>query len=234
MTFDRRSLRMGLRDGAPIALAVVPFGAIVGVSAVQVGLNGLEAIAMHYLVFAGASQLAAYRLIQVGAPVLIILATTALINLRFTLYSAVLQRYLAHESRWWRVALAYSMTDQGFALAAHRLAADDPPASARDYILGSGFPIWLVWTVSAVAGVLLGTAVPRSWHLDFAVPLVFLALLVSTLRGRPAMLAALVGGLGSVLLAGLPLSIGMLAGASLGILAGAAFDRRARTRAEPR
>lgn len=127
--------------------------------------------------------------------------------------------------------LAYSMTDQGFALAVHRLTSDDPPASARDYILASGGPIWLVWTTSAVAGALLGATVPPSWHLEFAVPLVFLALLVSTLKTPEAALAATVGGAAAVLLAGVPLSLGMLSGALLGIVAGSLAERRRARRA---
>jgi predicted branched-subunit amino acid permease len=56
MTVDRRSVALGLRDGVPIAVAVIPFGAIVGLGAVQAGLDKLQAILMPYLVFAGASR----------------------------------------------------------------------------------------------------------------------------------------------------------------------------------
>ncbi|MEJ2291379.1 MAG: AzlC family ABC transporter permease [Deinococcales bacterium] len=233
MTFERRSVALGLRDSLPIAVAVVPFGAIVGLGAVQVGLAKLQAILMPYLVFAGASQLAAYQLVSVGAPVLVILATTTMINLRFTMYSAALARYLTDLPRFWRFFIVFFTTDQGFVLALHRFEAEDPPASKRDYLLASWLPLWFTWTTSAAAGALLGATVPPSWHLDFAVPLVFLALLAAALRDRPKLLAAVVGGTAAVVLAGLPLNLGMLLGSLAGIAAGTLVEGGSRRRYAP-
>ena len=99
------------------------------------------------------------------------------------------------------------------------------------YLLASWMPMWFVWTSSAVAGALLGTVVPAGWHLDFAVPLVFLSLLAGALRGRPAVLAASVGGVLAVVLAGLPLNLGMLLGSLAGIAVGTMSDGRERRRA---
>lgn len=219
------SVSIGLRDGLPIALAVIPFGAIVGVGAVQVGLGKLQAILMPYLVYAGASQLVAYQLVRVAAPVLVILATTTMVNLRFTMYSAALLRYLEDVPRPWRAAIACFTTDQGFVLAVHRFESDRPPPDRRAYLLASWLPIYVSWTGSALAGALLGATVPRAWHLDFAVPLVFLALLATALKDRPNLLAAVAGGTAAVVLAGLPLNLGMLLGALVGIVAGTALDR---------
>jgi len=231
MTVDRRSVALGLRDGLPLAVAVIPFGAITGLAAVQAGLDKLQAILVPYLVFAGASQLAAYQLIKVGAPVLVILATTTLINLRFTMYSASLSRYLGRVPRLWRFVVAFFTTDQGFVLAVHRFESDAPPASVLGYLTASWGPIWFFWTSSAVAGALLGTVVPPGWHLDFVVPLVFLALLAGALRGRPAVLAATVAGTFAVVLAGWPLNLGMMLGSLAGIAVGTGSAGRARRRA---
>lgn len=231
MNVDRRSVAMGLRDGLPLAVAVIPFGAITGLAAVQAGLDKLQAILMPYLVFAGASQLAAYQLIKVGAPVLVILATTTMINLRFTMYSASLSRYLGGVPRFWRFVAAFFITDQGFVLAVHRFESDAPPGSVLGYLAASWMPMWFLWTSSAVAGALLGAVVPPAWHLDFAVPLVFLALLAGALRGRPAVLAAAVGGALAVVLAGLPLNLGMLVGSLAGIFVGTLSGGRERRRA---
>lgn len=224
----RSSVAIGLRDGVPIALAVIPFGAIVGVGAVQVGLGKLQAILMPYLVFAGASQLVAYELVRVGTPVAIILLTTTMVNLRFTMYSAALARYLKDVPRPWSALLAFFMTDQGFVLAVHRFESERPPADRRAYLLASWLPMFLFWTGSAVAGALLGATVPPSWHLDFAVPLVFLSLLATALKDRPTLLAAVVAGTSAVVLAGLPLNLGMLLGSLSGIAAGTVLDRSRR------
>jgi len=221
------SVGIGLRDGVPIALAVIPFGAIVGVGAVQAGLGKLQAIVVPYIVYAGASQLVAYQLVRVATPVLVILVTTTMINLRFTMYSAALARYLEDVPRLWRAVLAFFMTDQGFVLAVHRFESERPPARRGVYLFASWLPIFVSWTGSAVAGVLLGATVPPSWHLDFAVPLVFLSLLATALGDRPRLLAAVVAGTAAVVLAGLPLNLGMLLGSLLGIAAGTVLGRAA-------
>jgi len=227
------SLAIGLRDGVPIALAVIPFGAIVGVGAVQVGLGKLQAVLMPYLVYAGASQLVAYQLVSVGAPVLIILVTTVMVNLRFTMYSAALARYLEAEPRRWRALIAFFMTDQGFVLAVHRFESERAPADRRVYLLASWLPLFVAWTGSALAGALLGATAPPSWHLDFAVPLIFLSLLATALNTRPKLLAAVLAGVVAVVLAGLPLNLGMLLASLAGIAAGTALDRRARAERTP-
>ena len=219
------SVAIGLRDGVPIALAVIPFGAIVGVGAVQVGLDKLQAILMPYVVFAGASQLVAYELVRVGTPVLVILVTTTMVNLRFTMYSAALARYVEDVPRPWRAVLAFFMTDQGFVLAVHRFESERPPADRVAYLFASWLPMFFLWTGSALLGALLGATVPPSWHLDFAVPLVFLSLLATALKDRPNLLAAVVAGTAAVVLAGLPLNLGMLLGSLAGIAAGTVLDR---------
>ncbi len=219
MAVDRASVLQGLKDATPIIVAVLPFGAIVGLGAIEAGIPRLESVAMPYLVFAGASQLAAYRLIGLGSPVFVILATTGMINLRFAMYSAALARHFRDQPRWLRLIFASVMTDQGATVTLHRFATS-PPRSKRDYYAGLALPLWLAWTTAAVLGVVLGASVPPSWQLDFAVPLVFLALLVASLRDRPAALAAAVGGVVAVALAGLPLQLGMMIASLLGIASG--------------
>jgi predicted branched-subunit amino acid permease len=39
-----------------------------------------------------------------------------------------------------------------------------------------GVPMWLTWSAATALGAALGAQVPASWQLDFAVPLMFLAL----------------------------------------------------------
>jgi predicted branched-subunit amino acid permease len=62
--------------------------------------------------------------------------------------------------------------------------------------------------------------VPPEWSLDFAIPLVFMALLLPAVKDRGTRRAAVVAGLAAVALIGLPLNLGLLAAAMLGISAG--------------
>lgn len=218
--------RDGARDITPILVGVVPFGTIAGVSAAAVGLPDPEAIAMSAVVFAGASQLAALALMAGGAPLLVILGTVALINLRFAMYSAALEPLLRGLGRGARVAAAYLLTDQAFALAAHRAREhpDEGPRLRFRYYLGVALPMWTVWMLSTTAGVLVGARLPERLELDFAIPLMFLALLVPAVRGRAGLVAAGVGGALALALAGLPYNLGLMAAALGGIAAGRAAE----------
>jgi predicted branched-subunit amino acid permease len=69
--------------------------------------------------------------------------------------------------------------------------------------------------------------VPESLPLDFAIPLVFLVLLVPTLVSRPAVVAAAVGGLAAVVASELGADeLSILVGALAGIAAGAFTEAR--------
>jgi predicted branched-subunit amino acid permease len=87
--------------------------------------------------------------------------------------------------------------------------------------VGAGFLLWGVWQIATLVGVLIGGAVPEGLHLDFAIPLVFLVLLVPTITDRPSVVAALAGGAGAVVGAELGLGdLSILTGALSGIAAG--------------
>lgn len=74
--------------------------------------------------------------------------------------------------------------------------------------------------MTTIAGVVLGTGVPDAWGLEFAVPLVFLALLVPAMEDGPTTVAGVFGGIVAVLATDLPLNLGLLVGATVGISAG--------------
>lgn len=209
----------GARDSLPILLGVVPFAMICSVAAVSVGLTPFEAMGMSFIVFAGASQLAVLQLLGEGAVWLVMILTAWVINLRFTMYSATLAPYLQKEPLCRKAPFAYILSDQAFGVTMSRFSNEVPPNPAW-YFYGSAIVIWIAWQISSITGALLGTLVPESWGLDFAFPLSFMALMFAALKDRPAVIAALVGGLSAILAKGLPYNLGLVLAALLGIEAG--------------
>ena len=61
--------------------------------------------------------------------------------------------------------------------------------------------------------------------MDFAIPLIFLAILVPALRDRPSWLAAITGGGLALALRGVPANGGLMIGALTGIVVGALTER---------
>jgi len=209
----------GARDALPILLGVVPFAMICSVAAVSVGLTATEAIGMNFIVFAGASQLAVLQLMGEGAVWLVMILTAWVINLRFSMYSATLAPYLQKEPLARKAPFAYILSDQAFGVTMSHFA-NEVPTNPAWYYYGVAAAIWVTWNISAIVGALLGTLVPESWGLDFAFPLSFMALMFAALKDRPAVLAAVVGGLSAILARGLPYNLGLVLAALLGIGAG--------------
>lgn len=238
----RAELLAGAKAVAPMLVGVIPFGLVAGATPVTSDLGGETAIGLSTLVFAGASQLAATDVLADGAGALVAVIAACTINLRMVLYSASLAPYLTHVPLRRRLFMAYLLTDQAYAVSITRWNAEagqaleggPPPEVERrvPYYLGAGLLLWVNWQIVTVIGVLVGNAVPDSLPLDFAVPLVFLVLLVPAITSRPAAVAAMVGGGVAVLSleAGadhLSVLLGAIAGIAAGAAAEAALERRA-------
>ncbi|MDS0220624.1 AzlC family ABC transporter permease [Haloarcula sp. S1AR25-5A] len=216
---DTSAFRRGVRDAAPLLLGIVPFGLVAGIAAVNAGFGLSMAVGLSVVVFAGASQIAALELLGQDAPLSVVVATAVVINLRYLMYSASIAPYFRDFTARWKAVLAYVLTDQAYAIsvASYR---SDRPVDRKWYYLGAAVTLWAVWQVTTVAGALLGTGVPDAWGLEFAIPLVFLAILVPAIEDRASAVAAVVGGALAVLGAGLPLNLGLLVGSAVGITAG--------------
>ena len=216
---DRADFRRGVRDVSPLLLGVAPFGLVAGIAAVDAGLDLSQAVGMSVIVFAGASQLAALDLIGRDAPLSVIVVTAVVINLRMLMYSASIAPHFRAFAGQVKAGLAYLLTDQAYAVSIASYRSGDGLDRAA-YYFGTAITLWAVWQVTTVAGVFLGTGVPDAWGLEFAVPLVFLALLVPAMEDGPTTVAGLVGGGVAVVGAGLPLTLGLRVGASSGLAAG--------------
>jgi 4-azaleucine resistance transporter AzlC len=212
-------LSRGIRDITPIVLGVAPFGVVAGIAAVNAGLDLPQAVGMSVIVFAGASQLAALELLGADAPLAVVVVTAVVINLRILMYSASIAPYFRDFAARWKAMSAYVLTDQAYAVAIANYRRDDS-IDHRAYYLGAAVTLWIAWQIATVAGVVLGTGVPEAWGLDFAVPLVFLALLVPAMEDRTTSLAAVVSGTVAVIASDLPLNLGLLVGSTIGIVAG--------------
>lgn len=244
---DRSAFRDGVADSVPAVPPNIPFGMLFGATAVAVGIDPLQATALSTFTFAATAQLAAVDLLGEGAALPVVLATVLVINLRYVVYSASLAPEVRHLSTRWRALIAYPLFDITYALAMARyLDGDADPdelaepaatdrvderASAPDdgghrgwYYTGVALPFVGSFIVATAGGALLGRTLGAGLQLDFAIPLIFLSLLVPTIDGRPAVLAAVVAAGLAVLGAGLPYNLGLLVGLLAGIAAGAVSD----------
>ncbi|MGI5823370.1 MAG: AzlC family ABC transporter permease [Dethiobacteria bacterium] len=175
----------GFYRSLPLVLGYFPIGFAFGVLAANTGLAPWECGLMSLFVYAGSSQLIAVSLLAAGAGILTITLTTFLVNLRHILMSATLAPYLDHFSRLQQALFAYQFTDEIFALYSVTFPQEKIPDKAG--VFTTNLVAHGAWIGSSTLGAWAGTTLtgsPESWGLDYALPAMFIALLVLQLDNR--------------------------------------------------
>lgn len=214
----------GVRTLLPATLGVIPFGLVTGIAAVEQGMSPGTTLGMTLLFYSGAAQMAALQLLRHDAFAPAILLTALVINLRFLMYSASLAPHLHQLPRRWTWPLSYMLGDQPYALTILRFSSGELERFGHLFFAGTAVSMWLVWLLSVMAGLFLGTDIPGSWSLDFAIPLVFLALLMPAIRSSATLGAACISGLVAVLAAHLPYNLWLPMASVCGILTGLSVE----------
>ena len=223
---DRLSVADGFRAAVPIALGYFPIAFSFGVAATRSGLSLVEAAALSVIVFAGAAQFLAIALIASGVPALVAAFTLVAMNLRHLLYGPVLMRKAgadaARKSAW---AWSFTLTDEVFGAALGALARGG--RFGEGFMTALGFSAYAAWVLGTVAGGWAGAGALDRWPalagaLEFMLPALFLALLLSMMNRRQVPVIAAAGlatalgvTFGSTTLG---LFAGMAAGALVGVL----------------
>jgi len=189
-------------DGAaaawPICLGYIPIGLAFGVLAQKAGLGPVQIFLMSLLVFAGSSQFIAVSMLDCGAAAISIILTTFTVNLRHLLMSSALAVYLK-KSGWKKLCfLAYGVTDESFAVNYSRLKAGKWD-TGRCLVLN--YTANVTWIISTVAGGFGGQFIPAgAFGIDYALPAMFICLLVFQFNGRKYLFVAMLAGALAVLL----------------------------------
>jgi predicted branched-subunit amino acid permease len=223
MSVDRAAVRRGVIDALPLFVPAIPFGLVIGLAITNTGMNPFVGWSGSWLIFGGAAQLTLITLLGGGIAVAAAVGTALVVNARHLMYSAALAPTFQRQPRWFRRFGPYLLIDQLFALATVRL--EDDPDSFRAYYLAAGALFWILWSVVVAVGLLLGPVVPEEWNLEFAIPILFLGLLVLGIEHWPELVAALAGAGVTYLAARLPSRTGLLVGAFVGMIAGFVAER---------
>ena len=209
VTFTRRGIGEGFMKSVPVGIGVFAYGLVFGMLAVQAGMSPVQAQLMSLVVFAGASQLMALEFWGPHLPVLSIVLTTFVVNLRHLLMGAAMRDWLVRISPGKSYFSLFFMTDESWALSVKEMASGKKDAA---FLLGSGLCIYFFWNLSTFLGATMTFWIdrylsdPSVLGLDFAFTAVFIALLTFFWKGKsqvPVWLAAAaVAGLAFVLIPG--------------------------------
>jgi predicted branched-subunit amino acid permease len=219
----RPMFREGVRDCGPLSIGISAWGVVAGVAMIKSGIGLPLAILMSVLVSAGSSQLAALPLIVGAAPMWVVWATVACVNLRFLVFSFQYRPYFAHLPRRKRIFLSYFCGDTMFAIFMRRFPEPRRGPGQLDYFWGAAVVNYGAWQLAVIAGIVAGNAIPQEWGIGFAGTMALLALTCSQLRNRSTWVAAFVAGCAAIAAYGLPLRMNIVvaisAAVAIGVLA---------------
>jgi len=177
-----------------VLLSVVVVGIPFGIVARQSGLSPAEIVAMSVFVFAGASQFAMVQLFKDGVAWPLVVATVFLINLRHLLMAAALRPHFARVPVARRLAAAYVLTDEAFAMAIGWFRRGRTELA---YYATFAVALYILWNAATVIGMVLGPSIgePRRFGVDFAITATFIAIVVLGVRRRSDAVVALAAAL---------------------------------------
>ena len=184
----------GIVDVSPLMIPVVPFGLIFGILSIDIGFSPLATMGMSLIIFGGASQIILLQLFSGGASTIVIVSSVGAVNSRHLLYGAVVSEHLSDLKLIWKIIISYFLIDQAFAVSNEYLK-KSKEKNKFFHLIGGGFTCWIIWQSTTFLGIILGSAIPEKLGLSFAVPLTFLAILVSDLRKMINVIVILVSGL---------------------------------------
>jgi 4-azaleucine resistance transporter AzlC len=183
-----RGPREGIRQAAPLAVAVVGFGVSFGVLARAAGFGAVAPIVMSATTFAGSAQFAAVSVFSAGGSVAAAIVAALLLNARYGPIGVSVAPHL-EGGTWSRFLQAQLVVDESWAISS-----EGGGRYNAGVLLGSGLTLYAAWVGGTILGSVLGEAFgdPSTIGLDAAFPALFLALLAPQLRGgtRPKQVAA--------------------------------------------
>lgn len=211
--------RRGAIAMLPLALAVAPFGLVIGATVATASVADGVGLATAPLLYGGSAQLAAITLLSSGATAVTVIATVLVINSRLAVYGAALAPSLRDQPRWFRWVAAYFLVDPQYVVVTAPAGSEGNAPARRHFYAGAAVTLWMTWHVATVAGYLVGPVVPPSLGLDAAVPLYLAAVLAPRADTSPGKVAVVGAAMAAAVANGVPAGGGLVVGIAVGMVA---------------
>jgi 4-azaleucine resistance transporter AzlC len=194
---DNGPFKEGIKAALPIVLGYLPVALTFGMLARKAGFTSLEVAFMSLFVYAGASQFLAIEMVSKGIAGIPIVIATFFINLRHLLMSSNLSLHFKNTRLPILGLLSAQMTDESYAVAIPKL----PEIMNRPaYLFGLQITSQLAWVGGSIAGAFFSPlAKSTEWGLPFALPALFICLLVLQIRSAHHFWVMVIAGIFSLL-----------------------------------
>lgn len=178
------SFMKGVRACVPTLLGYLGIGLAAGVIEKAAGLSIIEIALMSLLLYAGSSQFIAAGMVATSSPYSAIIITVFLVNLRHILLSTALSPYFKHLSLPRNMLIGTLLTDETFGVAINE--ATRKHQLSEKWMHGLNITAYVNWLIANVAGGFLAQWIsnPEKFGLAYALPAMFIGILVLTILGR--------------------------------------------------
>lgn len=187
---ENNNVRMGLRDGMPIAVGYFAMSFAFGLFAVSSGLSALEALFISMLNLTSAGQIAAVPIIAAGGSLIELALTQIVINARYALMSVSLSQRLGPSvTTADRFLIGFANTDEIFAVSCAK-----DSLLGRRYMYALALAPYISWSLGTLSGAIAGNILPDLVVNALSVLLyaMFIAILMPVAKAsRPAALCML-------------------------------------------
>ncbi|GAA3400975.1 AzlC family ABC transporter permease [Paenibacillus hodogayensis] len=178
------SFFQGVKDCVPTLLGYLSIGFAAGVVGKTSGLSVAEITLMSALIYAGSAQFIVAGMIAANGSAAAIIATVWIVNLRHLLLSAALSPYFRHLPPIKAMGIGSLLTDETFGVAMNQPA--NKTLISERWMHGLNITAYLNWILATLAGAFFGKWItnPEKFGLDFALPAMFIGLLVLQMASR--------------------------------------------------
>lgn len=172
----------GFKDCIPTLFGYLSIGFACGVVSKSCGITILETVAMSTFIYAGSSQFIAASMILSSASIMQTVLTIFLVNLRHLLMSAAMAPYFKNNSLKKNFTIGVLMTDETFALASSH--GNGESTINYKWMMGVNITAYLNWIAATFVGACFSSLIYdyKKFGLDFALPAMFIGLLISSLK----------------------------------------------------
>ena len=206
------AMAAGARAMAPMLVAYVPFGLVVG-AAVAASANPVAAWLGTSTIYGGAAHLAVLDVLAGGAGWVAAAAVGLLVNARLAAYAGAMAPHWRGTPLRQRLAAGVMLTDAPWALARPRT------GGHNRFYLGAALTLFLGWPVLVTLGVLVGDQFSASPTGQLLPPLTLGVLVVTQLGERPVRAGVAAATATAVATASLSAGLSLLLAGVAGVLA---------------
>ena len=217
----KKSLLSGVKDILPLALAVMPWGILVGSLAIDTGLSFTQAFAMSVMMFAGAAQLVSLSLVASGFSFFTILFSIFFLTSQHFIYALNFREHIIQLPLYKRILVGFLLTDELFVIGVRHKRPTFP------YLLGAGLCFYFAWLLFSLIGIFLASLISNleKLHLDFSIIALLILIIVPMIKSFQCFVGVLVTLISICVFKYFSLEAGLVLSAMLGMFSAVCIEK---------